>query len=176
MVLAQFLKQLVTPKKSSPVVPDDCRLDGRRRVLNVGGASKDIPIPAHYTGWNHLLLDIDARRNPDVLCDARELELLEANQFDAIYCSHNLEHYYKHDGARVLRGFLHVLKADGFAEVAVPDLKVVVFETKLDSKFSKYQDPHHRDQRRLHQLTVRYGGSRGSQRYPPVVVAVTKEA
>jgi hypothetical protein len=43
--------------------------------------------------------------------------------FDAIYCSHNLEHYYKHEGRRVLAGFLHVLKADGFAEIRVPDIK-----------------------------------------------------
>src|SRR6266446_7887238 len=46
---------------------------------------------------------------------------LAASQFDAVYCSHNLEHYYRHDGATVLRGFLHVLKPDGFAEIKVPD-------------------------------------------------------
>ena len=73
-----------------------------------------------------MLLDIDSRGNPDVLCDARELDSLEADQFDAIYCSHNLEHYYKHDGAEVLKGFIHVLKPDGFAEIRVPDLKVVM--------------------------------------------------
>ena len=110
---------------ASPV-KDDEPSDTRPRVLNVGGGSKAIPIPAHYAGWNHLLLDIDPRGNPDVLCDARELDSLEANQFDAIYCSHNLEHYYKHDGADVLKGFIHVLKPDGFAEIRVPDLKVVM--------------------------------------------------
>jgi SAM-dependent methyltransferase len=92
------------------------------RVLNVGGNSKLIPIPAHYAGWEHLLLDIDPGGNPDVVCDARDLTSLAAAQFDAVYCSHNLEHYYKHDGHRVLRGFLHVLRDDGFAEIRVPDL------------------------------------------------------
>jgi SAM-dependent methyltransferase len=105
------------------------------RVLNVGGNSKAIPIPAHFAGWEHLLLDIDPRGEPDVVCDARELVSLAASQFDAVYCSHNLEHYYRHDGRRVLRGFLHVLKDDGFAEIRVPDLHRVmkqVVDTGMD--------------------------------------------
>ncbi len=96
------------------------------RVLNVGGASKTIPIPHYYAGWEHLLLDIDPRGSPDIVCDARELASLPAAQFDAVYCSHNLEHYHKHDGKRVLAGFLHVLQDDGFAEIRVPDLDSVM--------------------------------------------------
>jgi SAM-dependent methyltransferase len=92
------------------------------RLLNVGGSSKAIAIPSHFAGWEHLLLDIDPRGNPDIVADARELTSLAAAQFDAIYCSHNLEHYYKHHGGRVLRGFLHLLRDDGFAEIYVPDL------------------------------------------------------
>jgi SAM-dependent methyltransferase len=99
---------------------------GRRRVLNVGGGSKVIPIPGHYDGWEHLLLDIDSRGKPDIVCDARKLETMDAGQFDAVYCSHNLEHYFPHDGAKVLKGFLHLLKADGFAEIRVPDIQAVL--------------------------------------------------
>jgi len=105
------------------------------RVLNVGGNSKAIPIPPHYAGWEHLLLDIDPRGNPDVVADARELAALPAAQFDAVYCSHNLEHYHVHEGRRVLRGFVHVLKDDGFAEIRVPDLRAVmdrVVESGMD--------------------------------------------
>jgi len=96
------------------------------RVLNVGGGDRKIPIPPHYAGWEHLLLDVDPRSNPDIVCDARQLDALAASQFDAVYCSHNLEHYYRHEGATVLRGFLHVLKPDGFAEIKVPDLQSVM--------------------------------------------------
>lgn len=96
-----------------------------RRVLNVGGASKAIPIPAHYEGWEHVLLDVDPAQRPDVACDARELASLPRELYDAVYCSHNLEHYWRHDLHRVLAGFDHVLRAHGFAEVAVPDLKAV---------------------------------------------------
>jgi len=109
-----------------PTVGDKPRPDDRPQVLNVGGASKEIPIPFHYAGWNHLLLDIDPHGRPDVLCDARELDSLAPSQYDAVYCSHNLEHYHKHDGARVLRGFLHVLKPEGFAEIRVPDMTSVM--------------------------------------------------
>lgn len=96
------------------------------RVLNVGGNSKTIPIPPYYAGWEHVLLDIDPRGDPDLVADARELTTLPANAFDAVFCSHNLEHYYVHDGQRVLRGFLHVLKDDGFAEIRVPDVKALM--------------------------------------------------
>ena len=97
-----------------------------RRVLNVGGGSKSIAIPQHYDGWSHLLLDVDPATGADVVCDARELATLPAATFDAVYCSHNLEHYHPHDAPRVLAGFLHVLKPDGFAEIRVPDLHAVM--------------------------------------------------
>jgi hypothetical protein len=100
----------------------------KRCVLNVGGGSKEIPIPARYEGWDHILLDIDATHDPDVVCDARELSLLPEGIYDAVYCSHNLEHYWRHDMPLVLSGFVHVLAPEGFAEIAVPDLKAVFDE------------------------------------------------
>ena len=114
------------------------------RVLNVGGGSKDIPIPAHYAGWEHVLLDISPRGHPDVVCDARELTALPGAEFDAVYCSHNLEHYHRHDGPRVLGGFLHVLRPDGFAEIHVPDLQGLirhVADTGIDIEDVLYVSP-----------------------------------
>ena len=96
------------------------------RVLNVGGGSKAITIPPMYDGWEHVLLDISPVGNPDVLADARELQALPAAQYDSVYCSHNLEHYYPHDAFKVLAGFLHVLKPDGFALIVVPDVGQVM--------------------------------------------------
>jgi SAM-dependent methyltransferase len=93
------------------------------RVLNVGGNDRRIPIPPHYAGWEHLILDIDPDVKPDICADAREMTSLEAGTFDAVYCSHNLEHYFAHDVARVLAGFLHVLRPEGFAEIRVPDIE-----------------------------------------------------
>src|SRR5450631_4013509 len=139
MVLLRYLRDL-----RKPAAKVQGAADIRARVLNVGGGNKEIPIPACYCNWRHDLLDIDPKGKPDVVCDARELGTLTASQYDAVYCSHNLEHYYKHDGAKVLKGFLHVLKPDGFAEIRVPDLNSVmkrVVESNLDIEDILYESP-----------------------------------
>jgi SAM-dependent methyltransferase len=137
-----FLRYLRGLRKPAANVQGEADL--KPRVLNVGGGSKDIPLPPHYGNWRHDLLDIDPKGKPDVVCDARELHTLAAGQYDAVYCSHNLEHYYPHDGPKVLRGFLHVLKPDGFAEIRVPDLNSVmrcVVESNLDIEDVLYHSP-----------------------------------
>lgn len=113
-----------------------------KKVLNVGGNSKAIPLPAQYADFEHLLLDIDPKGSPDIVCDARMLTTLEGSQFDAVYCSHNLEHYYRHDVPKVLAGFLHVLKDGGFAQIRVPDIYEVMritIERGLDIDDVLYQ-------------------------------------
>lgn len=115
-----------------------------RKVLNVGGNSKAIPLPPQYEGWDHVLLDIDPKGNPDVVCDARELISLPESVYDSVYCSHNLEHYYHHDAKKVLAGFIHVLKADGFVFIRVPDISAVmqiVVANNLDIDDVLYQCP-----------------------------------
>jgi hypothetical protein len=115
-----------------------------RKVLNVGGNSKNIQIPSQYSGWQQVLLDIDPRGHPDIVCDARELMSTGKNEYDAIYCSHNLEHYYRNDVHKVLLGFLHVLKEDGLAHVRVPDIDAlmkIVVAKKMDVDDFLYQSP-----------------------------------
>ena len=144
MIITGFVRHLLQRNPARGSVSASAIADATPAVLNVGGGNKQIPIPAHFAGWKHLLLDIDARGVPDLVCDARELETLGAGQFDAIYCSHNLEHYYKHDAAKLLQGFLYVLKADGFADVRVPDLNSVmrrVIAEGLDIQDVLYECP-----------------------------------
>jgi ubiquinone/menaquinone biosynthesis C-methylase UbiE len=115
-----------------------------KKVLNVGGKSKAIPLPPQYAEFEHLLLDIDPGGLPDIVCDARMLTTLDAGQFDAVYCAHNLEHYYRHDVQRVLVGFWHVLKDGGFAHIRVPDIHEVMrvtIERNLDIDDILYQSP-----------------------------------
>jgi hypothetical protein len=103
-----------------------------RRLLNVGGNNKAIALPDYYRGFEHVLADIDPAVNPDMLIDARALGTSPASQFDAVYCSHNLEHYFAHDVPKVLNGFHHVLKEDGFAEIRVPDLALLMRRVAKD--------------------------------------------
>jgi hypothetical protein len=115
-----------------------------KKFLNVGGNSKSIPVPQLYSGWDHVLLDIDPKGKPDVVCDARNLPSLTSSVYDSIYCSHNLEHFYHHDALSVLIGFIHVLKPEGFALIRVPDmgeLMQTVLKNNLDIDDFLYQSP-----------------------------------
>ena len=126
------------------IMPEESPVRASRKVLNVGGNSKEIPLPPEYAGFDHCLLDIDPRGSPDIVCDARELTTLDEGIFDAVYCSHNLEHYYRHDVPKVLAGFLHVLKEGGFAQVRVPDMSEVMrltMERGLDIDDVLYTSP-----------------------------------
>ena len=123
---------------------DDVFDSDKKKVLNVGGNSKLIELPQHYHGWEHILLDIDPRGKPDIVCDARELSHLPGSQFDAVYCSHNLEHYYRHDALNVLTGFFHVLKEDGFIHLRVPDIGALmktVVQNNMDIDDFLYTSP-----------------------------------
>ena len=130
-----------------------------RKFLNVGGGSRSIALPSYFRGWAHHLLDIDARVRPDVLGDARRMErLVPAGTYDAIYCAHNIEHYYPHDVPKVLRGFLHALKTDGFAEIRCPDIGAVMralVEKDMDIDDVLYVSP--RGPIKAHDVIYGYG-------------------
>lgn len=66
-------------------------------------------------------LDIDARVEPHVIAPLTEMG--DIGEFDAIYCSHTLEHLYPHQVPIALGEFRRVLKKDGRAIVVVPDVE-----------------------------------------------------
>ena len=102
-----------------------------KTVLDVGCGDARGRVPAYYDDWRRVRLDIDPRFEPEILLDARQLQTLPAESYDAVYCSHNLEHYHRHDGLKVVAGIRHVLKPNGFFELRVPDLAAVM-ATGLD--------------------------------------------
>ena len=115
-----------------------------RKVLNVGGNSKKIKIPFIYDEWEHILLDIDPGCEADVVCDAREMLSLPGHSYDVVYCSHNLEHYYQYDVVKVLAGFRHVMKPDGFVHIVVPNIGTLVqamVQRNLDLDDVYYNSP-----------------------------------
>ena len=118
--------------------------DIKKIVLNVGGNNKETPLPAYYNGWEHVLLDLDLTGKPDLHMDAVDMVELEPSQYDAVYCSQNLEHYYRADVPIVLQGMRHVLKDDGFVEILVPDIEQLIkaaYENKLDIDDALYEIP-----------------------------------
>ncbi len=100
-----------------------------RRVLNAGaGPRRRNSLHPCFAGaeWSEVRIDLDAKVDPDVVgsvCDMRD-HFADAT-FDAIWCSHNLEHLYWHEVEIALSEFHRVLKEDGFAVITCPDLQAV---------------------------------------------------
>ncbi len=69
---------------------------------------------------------------------------MDGNEYDAIYCSHNLEHYYRHDVRKVVLGFAHVLKRGRVSHINVPDLEALIgiaVDKGMDIDDFLYQSP-----------------------------------
>ena len=96
-------------------------------LLNVGGGHHQKALPSFYNDWKQLLLDIQAHPHVDIAHDARQLTQLPSSEYDAVYCAHNLEHYYEYELREVLKGFKHLLKPSGYVHIIVPDIKAVMY-------------------------------------------------
>lgn len=120
-MLLRLLGSLVRSGGSS-----DSPVGDRPRVLDLGGRGGSETVPGHFRGWQRVLLEAESHGGSAAGCDVRDLFSLAPSQFDAVYCFHHLEHYHRLDGANVLRGFMHLLKPDGFAQVVVTDLHAVM--------------------------------------------------
>lgn len=94
---------------------------GGSLLLHVGCGSD--PLPAWLSHYKETRLDIDNRFGPDIVADMRDLG--EIGPFDAIYCSHALEHLPPHDVSVALKEFSRVLRPSGHVVVFVPDLEGV---------------------------------------------------
>jgi predicted SAM-dependent methyltransferase len=99
-----------------------------RRVLNAGCGQLS-PLSLHPAfqdpSWIEVRLDIDERVRPDLVASICDMNVVADASFDAIWCSHNLEHLYGHEIDKALAEFQRVLKPDGFALIACPDLEAI---------------------------------------------------
>jgi len=91
-------------------------------LLHVGCGGE--PMPEWAVGkYQEVRLDVSPDHQPDVLASMTEMG--DIGGFDAIHCSHALEHLVPHEVPTALGEFLRVLKPGGFAVVFVPDLQDV---------------------------------------------------
>jgi hypothetical protein len=91
-----------------------------RQVLVVGSGGDD---GSAWAGWKVVTLDIDPNAKPDIL--ASMVDLGAIGPYEAVYCSHALEHLYPHEVPIALAEFHRVLVPGGMAMVVVPDLQDV---------------------------------------------------
>lgn len=90
-------------------------------VLHVGCGIN--PLPDWLTEVEEVRLDVDPDCQPHILASMTDMG--EIGPFDAIYCSHALEHLFPHDVDKALGEFLRVLRPGGKAMIFVPDLEDV---------------------------------------------------
>lgn len=91
------------------------------KVLHAGCGNE--PLPAWIGATEEVRLDIDKRCAPDVVASLSDLG--EIGEFDAVYCSHALEHLAPHEIERALLEFRRVLREGGSALLFVPDIEDV---------------------------------------------------
>ena len=70
------------------------------------------PLPAWFNEWEQVRLDADKEVEPDIVANIDDIG--DIGKFDAIYCSHTLEHLYPHQVKEALKGFLGALNDNGF--------------------------------------------------------------
>jgi SAM-dependent methyltransferase len=110
-----------------------------RQVLNAGSGSRSARQlhPAFApSAWREVRVDIDAESEPDVVASIADMEaVFPEGVFDAVWCSHVLEHLFAHEVPLAAAEFRRVLRPDGFALITSPDLETVaamVLEGGLD--------------------------------------------
>src|SRR5262252_5711493 len=77
--------------------------DRLKRVLNAGcGPNRASGLHAAFRdpGWAETRLDLDESVRPDILASVADLKGIPDGTFDAVWCSHSLEHLYGHEVAR----------------------------------------------------------------------------
>jgi SAM-dependent methyltransferase len=115
-----------------------------KSVLNAGCGQQVTRLHAIFRdpGWKVTRLDLEEAVNPDIVGSVTDLGVIPDASFDAVWCSHNLEHLYRHEVGKALSEFRRVLKGDGFALITSPDLEAVaelVVQGQLDEV--AYQSP-----------------------------------
>ena len=100
-----------------------------KRVLNAGSGpiGGDLFHPAFDRSlWTELRMDIDPRNAPDYVASICDMSgVIEDGSFDAIWSSHCIEHLHDHEVLPVLREFKRILREDGFAIVACPNMDAI---------------------------------------------------
>src|SRR6202022_3497261 len=69
-------------------------------------------------------IDINPDNKPDIVADARALEMIGDGEADEFYASHVLEHFSWPESILVLKEWTRVLRHGGVLKVAVPDMDV----------------------------------------------------
>ena len=131
------------PEAGSLAGPDadpEVQAPATKTVLNAGcGHPLNRRLHPRFQGpeWRELRLDINPAVEPDIVCSVTAMDPVPDGSIDAIWCSHNLEHLYRHDVPAALGEFYRVLRPGGLVFLTLPDLQRVaamVVNDQLESQ------------------------------------------
>lgn len=94
-----------------PLIPNS--IYKSQKKLNLGSSVSSIP--------GYLNVDALEERNPDIVCDIRELKFAEDNIYDLVRASHVLEHFSLEEIPAILSEWRRVIKVGGYFVVCVPN-------------------------------------------------------
>ena len=63
--------------------------------------------------WYEIRCDIDSSVKPDVIGTLTDTSAIEADSVDAVFSSHNIEHFYPHEVPLALKVIFRILKPNG---------------------------------------------------------------
>jgi hypothetical protein len=81
--------------------------------------------PSIFFDWRELRVDVDPAVDPDVVADLTDMAAIPAASVQGVWCSHCIEHLYRHQVPRALAEIRRILSADGVVCILVPDLQTV---------------------------------------------------
>lgn len=91
------------------------------RILHAGCGGEHLPPQYSSFDAEEIRLDADPAMEPDIVASIDDLG--DIGPFDAIHCSHCLEHLHWDNAHKALREFHRVLRVGGFLYIQVPNLE-----------------------------------------------------
>tara|TARA_B100000676_G_C18065077_1_gene840405 strand:+ start:1466 stop:2065 length:600 start_codon:yes stop_codon:yes gene_type:complete len=92
--------------------------------------------------WEEVRLDINENANPDILTSMTDLSMIDDEEYQGIFSSHNIEHIFPHQVDSTFKEFYRILSADGELIIICPDLMIVA-KAIVEGNYLKalYQSP-----------------------------------
>jgi SAM-dependent methyltransferase len=99
---------------------------GVKTFVNLGCGSPGSGHPVNlFEGWRELRVDVTADVQPDIQASMTDLSAIASNSIDGVWCSHAIEHLYRHEVAVALAEIYRILSPEGVACIRVPDLQAI---------------------------------------------------
>jgi SAM-dependent methyltransferase len=81
--------------------------------------------PVLFEGWRELRVDVALDVKPDLVASMTNLSAISSNSIDGVWCSHAIEHLYRHEVDEALAEIYRILTPEGVACIRVPDLQAI---------------------------------------------------